>query len=112
MHNNRKPAMRTRMPRNKMTFVNINQIGLGIGVFLVGGVIGFTALLLLQGNTTMTASQNLTLTMQECCNGSYCTDTSYDPNTNTCHLTLCDAYQFPFKGKCTYPGITDLRVIA
>lgn len=39
----------------------------------------------------------------ECCNGTYCTDTLYDSETNTCTLTMCKGFGV-WGANCTYKG--------
>ncbi len=40
----------------------------------------------------------------QCCNGTPCTDTYYDIETNLCHLTLCENNPMFNQDDCTYEG--------
>lgn len=48
-------------------------------------------------------SDEAALTYNKCCNGSYCTDTYYDPKIDKCVLVLCEHQMLSMnKFKCYY----------
>jgi hypothetical protein len=52
-------------------------------------------------------NMNLWVMYENCCNGSECTDTYYDPEDNTCHLVLCEGLfnaKTSIYGSCVYAG--------